>query len=866
MNGTTDDECDDGGPGSEWSLCEIGTDCDDCGIRHPSSPPALPPAVPPPASPQSPGSELDDTVDNIATPGGDDGASDGGGDDTFEDVAGDVPLGVDSDAHDDAFDFGGRVLNETSSNCSDQRSSHQVNNVSVSVWSGAAANLSDSALSASPDVTIVLPDGFEGEGASDGGDDVCGGRTGVVAVTVDDVDAVSDDGGGAVASDVVSVHWCSTGLTSCFTDGAGPSPPPLADPATIALRVDATLAIGTAPCVQPLLLNFAPSNDTCVAGCCVDGTCRCREGYYGARCEYELKCASASGDEPRWDLDHCATMSTSDHMVNCSCTSVEYVAALRFRLTPAANVDWYTLGVRIRRSTNPLAWIVPLSIYGLLAAWAIWRDWRTLYSTQLPPWMQPPRGRFWLYGQLLLHLRTRQAMLRVYHVMPDHTAYSTLQLMHLFFSTICATFVAVIIFLNKRQCTAEAAVLAGVLAGSTASLPVVLGRVLFKWANRQGRRKKAYKANKQSRHEWWIAGADGGKGFKDAGPSPLGGGKALPSPQTTPLSCSDVGVTDAQTTLSSSHQGTNQRRCSWQIGQRSSADASTSKADSGKVRFGGLVSERRTSAQTRTNFGALSSTNSSGNILIGGEKLPPQPLSGHTRRPKAASSQQRPSEVMLSPNKLFSSPDGRGGVGILLATGDKVGGRKYVPATHVSAPVCGFELLVTLDADALPAGRSAQTLQEREMLTHDGSSGLGELKREIATGVGGIGLESLPPPADLSRTQLKWQQVLAWSYNIVFGATALVLLVVLMLGASATDSAAEKLRADGLSLEEWRRSVVIALSWTFFQSLVLVDGAKVLMLTATSPVFMKRLPKGSLRRLLGTKVLRQAHRLLDVIL
>ena len=152
------------------------------------------------------------------------------------------------------------------------------------------------------------------------------------------------------------------------------------------------------------------------------------------------------------------------------------------------------------------------------------------------------------------------------------------------------------------------------------------------------------------------------------------------------------------------------------------------------------------------------------------------------------------------------------------------------------------------------------------MLTHDGSSGLDELKSEMSTGVGGIGLESLPPPADLSRTQLKWQQVLAWSYNIVFGATALVLLVVLMLGASATDSAAEKLRADGLSLEEWRRSVVIALSWTFFQSLVLVDGAKVLMLTATSPVFMKRLPKGSLRRLLGTKVLRQAHRLLDVIL
>ena len=46
----------------------------------------------------------------------------------------------------------------------------------------------------------------------------------------------------------------------------------------------------------------------------------------------------------------------------------------------------------------------------------------------------------------------------------------------------------------------------------------------------------------------------------------------------------------------------------------------------------------------------------------------------------------------------------------------------------------------------------------------------------------------------------------------------------------------------------------------------IVDGAKVLMLTVTSPVFMQRLPKGSLRRLLGTKVLRQAHRILDMLL
>ena len=48
--------CQDGGPGSEFSECPYGTDCDDCGLRVPS--PSLPPASPPapllPPSPPSP--------------------------------------------------------------------------------------------------------------------------------------------------------------------------------------------------------------------------------------------------------------------------------------------------------------------------------------------------------------------------------------------------------------------------------------------------------------------------------------------------------------------------------------------------------------------------------------------------------------------------------------------------------------------------------------------------------------------------------------------------------------------------------------------------------------------------------------------
>ena len=44
-----DSSCDDGGPGSEFSVCSYGSDCSDCGIRDRS--PALPPRAPPPSPP-----------------------------------------------------------------------------------------------------------------------------------------------------------------------------------------------------------------------------------------------------------------------------------------------------------------------------------------------------------------------------------------------------------------------------------------------------------------------------------------------------------------------------------------------------------------------------------------------------------------------------------------------------------------------------------------------------------------------------------------------------------------------------------------------------------------------------------------------
>jgi len=50
----TDGDCDDGGPGAEYTACSLGTDCVDCGSRSSSNALALPPPSPPPPSSSPP--------------------------------------------------------------------------------------------------------------------------------------------------------------------------------------------------------------------------------------------------------------------------------------------------------------------------------------------------------------------------------------------------------------------------------------------------------------------------------------------------------------------------------------------------------------------------------------------------------------------------------------------------------------------------------------------------------------------------------------------------------------------------------------------------------------------------------------------
>jgi len=255
-------------------------------------------------------------------------------------------------------------------------------------------------------------------------------------------------------------------------------------------------------------------------------------------------------------------------------------------------------------------------------------------------------------------------------------------------------------------------------------------------------------------------------------------------------------------------------------------------------------------------------------------------LSTHGARRAAARNRAAARKLVaarLPSNRLFAAPDGRGGVGVLLATrGGGIG--DFVAATHVRAPLLwGGRLLVSLDPNALPNGRSARSVREREVLSHSQAAAAADAAIAIGK-VRHILLQEkapdrtvpafVPPrPAGITPLSLSsWRAVMAWGYNISFGLVAFVLLVSLVLGAQQSNSSAERLRASGMTLEEWWRAVSLAFTWTCFQSFVLIDFLKALMLTLTSPVFMHRLPKGSLRRLLGTQLLRNFHKFIEGVM
>ena len=297
---------------------------------------------------------------------------------------------------------------------------------------------------------VVVSVGAAGN-ASSGGDGTGGGRSDgrsaiatLSAVYQDEPSAegaASEGGAAALASGLLVV--------SLLDEEGNPQSELPGDGTTIdaefTLRTNRTT--GASPCaVAALFGDDAPTNDTCVAGCCVDGMCECRYGYTGDRCQQELRCALVPvGATTFDDGSACQTYTPPGERFNrvvCSCRQLGGMAVLQFRLTPSTNSpawdELVSLAPRVVARPAYVITVVALSfIYAISLLLALAHDTRTRYLDmsyhRLPGVVRP--GVFNCRKEFVMLVLTRSSALRLFFNYPMViSVYTATQLVQLLFT------------------------------------------------------------------------------------------------------------------------------------------------------------------------------------------------------------------------------------------------------------------------------------------------------------------------------------------------------------------------------------------------------------------------------------------------
>jgi hypothetical protein len=108
----------------------------------------------------------------------------------------------------------------------------------------------------------------------------------------------------------------------------------------------------------------------------------------------------------------------------------------------------------IASSCRTPAWTVVIG-FGLLMLVAIGLDRRTLYvdTAEAPRWLHPLAHdeHYSLVRELLIATRTRTSVLRIFHVVVGHVAYTRAQLTHVLATSIAVNALLVGLFLGREQ-------------------------------------------------------------------------------------------------------------------------------------------------------------------------------------------------------------------------------------------------------------------------------------------------------------------------------------------------------------------------------------------------------------------------------
>ena len=253
-------------------------------------------------------------------------------------------------------------------------------------------------------------------------------------------------------------------------------------------------------------------NSTCIAGCCIDGQCVCRFGYTGDFCEFELRCVHLQPGEPSWQADD-ACMAREHHQnmaqnsLVCSCRQLGLIAVMSFRVTPPTNAgglaDWDRVAPNFAASASRTA--IPLLLFTLVFLLAAaCADRASAYVDaslpSLPRALAPSAPFAWrdeLHGNILTHT----CMLRCVFVWPGFTPYTHAQGVMVLANNFAVNALLIGLFFGQRTevCTYWATLIAAVLS-NLGGLIVWAFRLLFKWANFSNKELKAvYKAHKRAR-------------------------------------------------------------------------------------------------------------------------------------------------------------------------------------------------------------------------------------------------------------------------------------------------------------------------------------------------------------------------------